>query len=389
MRRLLVLVCALVLVDTMLYAALTPLLGHFASQLHLSSGAAGVLVAAYAAGALLGGLPGGWAAARMGARRAVLVGLALMAVASLGFAWSQAFWPLALARLVQGAGSGFTWAGAFAWLLSYAPRERRGQLIGTAMGTAVLGALLGPVAGALAALLGRGPVFSAVAVLAVVLAAMTLRVQPQPPERASAAALRRAAGNERFVAGLWILLLGALLFGVISVLVPLHLARAGWGPAAIGAVWLVGAAIEAGQAPVIGRLVDRRGAFAPVRWSLALGVAGSLALIIDVPALPYAALVVVASVTYGILFTPSFALLADGAERAGLAHGMAFGMMNAAWALGAMIGPAAAGALAEVAGENLPLALAAAACATALWTLIRRSPGGISRQAPSARAETG
>ncbi len=58
MRRLVGLVSALVFVDTMLFAALTPLLGHFEHELHLSSATAGVLVAAYAAGALLGGLPG-------------------------------------------------------------------------------------------------------------------------------------------------------------------------------------------------------------------------------------------------------------------------------------------------------------------------------------------
>jgi len=44
MRRLLLLVSALVWVDTMLYAALTPLLPHFARSLHLSKAGAGVLV---------------------------------------------------------------------------------------------------------------------------------------------------------------------------------------------------------------------------------------------------------------------------------------------------------------------------------------------------------
>src|SRR5947209_13572500 len=76
MRRLLILVAVLVFVDTMLYAALTPLLPHFTHDLHLSKTHAGTLVAAYAIGALVGGLPGGWAAARVGPRRAVLVGLA-------------------------------------------------------------------------------------------------------------------------------------------------------------------------------------------------------------------------------------------------------------------------------------------------------------------------
>src|SRR3954453_9320484 len=192
MRRLLLLVCALVGVDTLLYTALTPLLPHFAHDLHLSKAGAGVLVAAYAAGALVGGLPGGAAAARLGARRAVLVGLTLMGLASLGFAFAHGFWPLAAARFLQGVGSGFTWAGAFAWLLAAAPRERRGELIGSAMGAAVFGALFGPVVGAAAALAGRGVVFSALAGLAVVLAAWSFRIEPVPPDRPSTAAIARA-----------------------------------------------------------------------------------------------------------------------------------------------------------------------------------------------------
>src|SRR5579872_346054 len=161
MRRLLLLVSALVFVDTMLFAALTPLLPHFAHTLGLSKTRAGVLVGAYAAGALIGGLPGGVAAARLGPRRAVLVGLTSMGVSSVGFALAGGFWGLFAARLVQGAGSAFTWAGAFAWLIAAAPRERRGQLMGTAMGAAVFGALFGPVVGAAAGLAGRAAIFSA------------------------------------------------------------------------------------------------------------------------------------------------------------------------------------------------------------------------------------
>jgi MFS family permease len=372
-RRLLLLVCALVLVDTMLYAALVPLLGHFAERLHLSSAQAGVLVAAYAAGALLGGLPGGIAAARLGPRRAVLCGLGLMGAASVGFAWSDAFWALAAARLMQGAGSSFTWAGAFTWLLSEAPRERRGEVIGTAMGAAVLGALLGPVAGAAASLLGRGWVFTALAALDGVLALLTLRIASHPPERFSAARLRRAAREPAFASGVGLLGLGALLFGVLDVLAPLRLAGSGWAPVAIGAVFLIAAAIEAGQAPYVGRLSDRRGPLMPVRYALAVGVPASLALMLGVPVLLYALLVVVASLAYGVVFTPAFALIADGADRAGLAQGLAFGMMNAAWAVGAMAGPAAAGALAGLAGEDLPLALAAGACAGALALCAREA----------------
>jgi predicted MFS family arabinose efflux permease len=372
MRRLLFLVSALVWVDTMLFAALTPLLPHFARSLHLSKTGAGALVAAYAAGALIGGLPGGAAAARLGARRAVLVGLALMGLASLGFAFAGEFWTLAAARLLQGCGSGFTWAGAFAWLLAAAPRERRGELIGSAMGAAVLGALFGPAVGAAAAFAGRGVVFTALAGLSVVLAAWTFRIEPVPPERPSAAAMARALRTPLFLGGLGLMALPALLFGVLSTLAPLHLSAAGWGAAGIGTVWLVGAGVEAGLSPLAGRVLDRRGATVPLQIVLAISVVVSVGLALGPRPLAYVPLVVVAAGAYGVLFTPAFILIADGAERSGLAQGMAFGLMNAAWALGALVGPAAGGATAAVSGDVAPFLVSAALCAATLAAVRRR-----------------
>ena len=64
MRRLVLLVSAVVLVDTMFYAAITPLLPELTRELGLAKAGAGVLAGAYAAGTLLGALPAGWLAAR-------------------------------------------------------------------------------------------------------------------------------------------------------------------------------------------------------------------------------------------------------------------------------------------------------------------------------------
>src|SRR6185312_15518623 len=79
MRRLLPFVCVVVVVDTALYSALTPLLPHFEETYHLSKGGVGALVAAYGLGVLAGAIPGGILAARRGARGAVLAGLRLVA----------------------------------------------------------------------------------------------------------------------------------------------------------------------------------------------------------------------------------------------------------------------------------------------------------------------
>jgi MFS family permease len=365
MRRLLLLVSSLVFVDTMLYAALTPLLPHFADELGLSKLSAGILVAAYPAGALIGGLPGGAAAARLGARRAVIVGLVGMGVASLGFAVADSFWTLFAARLVQGIGSSFTWAGAFAWLLAAAPRERRGALIGSAMGSAVFGALFGPVIGAAAAIIGRAAIFSALAALSVVLIAATLRLEPTPVEHPSAAAMGRALRDYRFAAGLGLMALASLLFGILSVLGPLRLSDAGWGAAAIGAIWLTGAALEGVASLLVGRLIDRRGRLLPVRAALATGTVLVLGLAAGPAPVIYAALIALSAAAFGILFTPAFALIAHGAENVALPQGMAFGFMSAAWATGAFVGPAAGGAIASATGDWIPFVLAATLCAIA------------------------
>jgi len=383
MRRLMLLVCTLVWVDTMLYAALTPLLPRFADHLHLSKAGAGVLVAAYAAGALVGGLPGGAAAARLGARRAVLVGLTLMGISSLGFAFAHGFTPLLAARFLQGCASGFTWAGAFAWLLAAAPRERRGQLIGTALGAAVFGALFGPVVGAVAALVGRAAVFTALAGLAVVLAVWTLQIESIPPDRPSLSAMARALRNRRFVGGLALMALPSLLWGVLSTLAPLQLAAVGWGAVAIGGVWLVGAALETALSPLAGRMIDRRGILVPVQASLAASAVLSVGLALTPRPLVYVPLLILAGGAYGVLFTPAFALIAEGAEQSGLAQGMAFGLMNAAWALGALIGPAAGGAVAAATGDVVPFLVSAGFCAIALAAVRRARLRTTVRVAPS------
>jgi MFS family permease len=295
-----------------------------------------------------------------------------MGIAGVGFAFAGGFWSLFAARLFQGAGSGFTWAGSFAWLLAATPRERRGQMLGTAMGSATFGAMLGPVVGAAAALAGRDVVFATLAGLSVVLIAWTLRLEPAPCEPTAFRAVVRALRNGTFVTGMLLMTLGALLFGVLAVLAPLHLSAAGWGAAAIGAVWLVGAALETVQAPLTGRLSDRRGALLPTKVALAAAAVLSLGLATGARPLAYVPLLVAAALFYGSLFTTAFALLADGAEEVGLPQGMAFGLMNVAWATGAVSGPAAGGAIAAATGDWIPFVLGALLCTGAFAALQRR-----------------
>src|SRR5439155_17901168 len=146
---------------------------------------------------------------------------------------------------------------------------RRGQLIGSAFGAAIVGALFGPVLGAIASFTGTGPAFGVVAGLAVALAA-TASTMPEPPrERPQPLYMLVDALRARKIqAGVWLCLLPALLFGTLSVLAPLRLSDLGWGAAAVGGTYLVGAGIEAAWAPLLGRLSDRYGRIPPLLGAL-------------------------------------------------------------------------------------------------------------------------
>ncbi|MBD0349136.1 MAG: MFS transporter [Thermoleophilia bacterium] len=388
MRRLLAVASAIVFVDSMLYSALTPLLPRYAEDFELSKAGAGALVGAYAAGALAGGLPGGVAAARFGPRAAAVAGLVLVGAASVAFGLAGSSWMLGGARFAQGVGSALSWAGALSWLVAAAPRGRRGELLGSALGVAIVGAMLGPVLGAIAEVAGDAPTFAAVAGLAGALALIALQMPGASSERASLRTLGAALRGRRLLGGLWLVALPSLLFGLLAVLVPLELAALGWGAVAIGAIWLAAAGIEAAMNPLLGRFVDRRGRLVPVRAALVASVGVSIALAWAGSAAAVAALVLAAALAYGAMFTPGMSIISDGAERAGVAQAIAFGAMNAAWAVGNLVGPAAGGATADAFGDGTAYVAAAALCAATFVAVSRyRRLVPHAPRAPGSRAE--
>ena len=371
MRRLLALVSSIIFVDALLFSALTPLVPAYAERFDLSKAGAGLLVGAYGAGALFGGIPGGVAAARFGPKRAVVGGLVLLSISSFAFALADSAGTLGGARFVQGVASTATWAGALAWLSVVAPRERRGEVIGTAFGVAVFGAILGPVFGGVAELVSIELAFAVVGTLTLAFAGLASLGRSAKRESASFAGLGRAFRDRRFVGGLWLNMLPAMLFGLLIVLTPLALDDAGWSTFAIAAVFFGAGLAEVVLNPVLGRYTDRVGRLLPVRAGLVASTIVALALAVSSRAALVAALVCAASISFGSLFTPGMSLTSHRAEWAGLAQGLAFGVMNTAWAFGELVGPTVGGALAESAGDAVPYAVGACLCALTLAATYR------------------
>ena len=366
MRRLLPFVCVVVVVDTMLFAALTPLLPHFEHAYDLSKSSVGALAAAYGIGVLAGSVPAGAVAARRGGRAAVLAGLMLVSVSSVGVALAGSFEVLFAARLAQGVGSSLTWAGALAWVALATPRERRGRAMGTAMAAAVFGALLGPGIGAAGSLVGVRAAFATVAGLNALLAVVAVGLEAPPREQQPLRVIFGALRSREFVRGLWLMTIPALLFGALNVLAPLTLDEHGFGAAAIGAIWIGAAALESGINPWLGRVADRVGPALPVRAALVGSILVSVGLAATGWPWLLVPLVFAAAVAFGSFYAPSLTMLSHAAENVGLAQGLGFGVMNAAWAIGNAIGPAAGGGLAELTSNAVPYLVGAAICAATL-----------------------
>ena len=372
MRRLLALASAIVFIDAMFFAAIVPLLPAFAEEFDLTKTGAGILAAAYPAGTLLGSLPGGWLAARLGVRPTVVVGLVLLITSSIAFAFANSIVVLDVARFVQGLGSAASWAGALGWLVGAAPRERRGELIGSAMAAAIVGALLGPVLGAAAASLGTELVFTAVGVAAGGLLVWALltpsgQVPPRTPMRRVIAGLR----DPRIATGMWVVVLVGLMFGTLDVLAPLRLDELGATAAGIGATFVAAGALEATMSPYFGRLSDRHGRVLPCL--IGLGASGIAMALLPWPEATAAlvAIVVLTGPSIGILWTPSMAMISDGADDIGLDQGYAVALINLAWSSGQTVGSAGGARLGEAYGDTLPYLTLAAICALTLAAVSR------------------
>lgn len=376
MRRLLIFASTLVLFDVTFYSAIAPLLPDYVSDLGLSKAEAGILSAAYAAGTLIASLPAGLLATRVGPRRTVLGGLALLGVSSFAFGFGGDVAVLDTARFIQGVAGALIWSGALTWLITASPPEKRGSVIGTALGTAVAGALIGPALGALAAEIGTKAVFGAVVVIAAGFAAIATRM-PQPPvaEWRSLGEIRRVMTSPPVIRSTLFVAVPSLMFGAVEVLIPLRIDELGGGHVLIAGAFIVGAAIEATLAPLTGRYSDRVGRRLP--FVAGLGIC-ALAMAIFAAAAGVGVVVsalLVASLGAGVCFAPALTMLSETAEAECLDQGLAAGLSNMAWASGQVAGGLVGGAVADVAGFALPaIAVAVVLVATAIYAIRNDMP---------------
>jgi MFS family permease len=372
------LVRILLLFESSLYAAVTPVLPHYAHALQASKPALGLLAAAYTLGLLPGSVLGGWVAARLGVRRTTLIGLVAFAFAVAAFGFASSLVTLDLLRAVQGLACGLIWGGALTWVITVTPLAQRGATLGSVIGAATFGTLIGPLLGTMAVATSTELVFSAVGAISLGLAAWVQRQRnpapiaqlPLAPELGSPqgsgersphgafsrrAALTSPAAHGLYLGG-WLILLEAMIFGATNVLIPLRLARFGASGVVIGATFLGAAALGTALSTMVGRVTDRRGPRLPITVGLLLS-----AILVPALALPHspALLAILAVIALGGPLTgcmiPAVSTMTDSAERLGIALVVASTLFNLAYAAGETIGAPAAAVISQATSDAVPL----------------------------------
>ena len=350
-----------VFLDALLMFAIVPLLPQYARELDLSKTQAGLAVGAYSGAVLLASPVVGHWSARIGARRLTIFGVGLLAVATLALAEVSSFAGLFGVRVGQGLSSAVSWTAGMAWLSEASPAGERGKVLGAAMSFATVGTLVGPVVGGtLGSAYGVKVPFVILGATAALLTAACLAAPPAPraAEAVPVRALARTLGQNRTVlAALVVMTLVATVSGTLDTLVPLRMGQAGYSAIAITAVLTAAGVLATACNYGVGRLFDRIGGI-----RIAVIAMLATAALVAVPVVFAAAVVVIAvflASTPPIAgqYAVAFPLCAAGADDAGVAHSSVFGILNLAWGLGFLVGPAAGAAIAEASSDRVTYAL--------------------------------
>ncbi|MEV6829206.1 MFS transporter [Amycolatopsis sp. NPDC051102] len=373
-RSVIAAVCAAMLIDSLLYSLVVPVLPGYAARLGASQAEIGVLFASYAVGLVVATPVLGRLSDRFGRRRPMLAGSAGLAASTVLYAFADSYALLLTARFAQGVAAAAVWTAGVALVADLVPAERLGRSMGLVMGAMSVGLILGPPLGGFLEQYGdhRTPFLAVVA--ATVVGAVIQAVLIRDGARRVAVASVRSLLRDRSLRGVVVAVaLGSSALSMLEPILPLALAdRYGATPAVIGIVFGAATLANGAASPVIGFAADR---CHRVRlMALGLVLSGGLLPMLLLPGGPVGtgAVLVAFAVAYGFVLVPALPELAAVAERhGGGAYATVFAVFNLSYCVGMVVGPTAGGAGAQV---SLPATLAvtgALLCFSGLLLLTR------------------
>ena len=382
-RRALVVVYALVFYTAALELAIVPLLPFYSREFDLSTVEAGLLLASMNIAVMVLSIPLGRLSDRIGPRRMTVAASMIYALAAVGQGLFSVYELLVISWAAFGVGVAIVASGSLAWLSDLLPADRRSSALGGVATVSGIGVIAGPLyGGVVVESLGREASFllaaALVGLLGLVAQRSTSEATSRPPLISLSATLLAVRMEPLVSGGLTIVGLLGLVFGVVSVLVPLRLSDNGLSDGEVGLVFSATAAIFIAVTWVVARGGAKHVAL-PVAAALAFAQAAVLLIpIATVSTIALIAFLVMRAPIWGASSTISYPLTSEGAHRAGLGRGAIFGLLNLCWGVGAVAGPLLGSAIAHALGETWAYGALALVCASAGLLLV-----GLSRREAS------
>lgn len=248
--------------------AIMPVIALTGRDLGASVGVAGLLLALLAVGQILGDVPAGALAARVGDRRAMLLAATLAVFTLAACALARDVWLLGVAALATGATNAVFTLARQSYLTEVSPVLRRARALSTLAGVQRIGTFIGPFAGALVIhLAGTGATYW-LAVGTSVVAALIVAVVPDAEGAAAAHAhtavvvpVRRLLADHRQVLttlGIAVLAVGAVR-GARQTVLPLWTEHLGMSATTTSLIFGLSGAVDMLLFYPSGRVMDRLG----------------------------------------------------------------------------------------------------------------------------------
>ncbi len=355
-RRLAVSVYSLLLVGEVLWSAVFPLGPYYHDRFALDATQTGAIAAAASLAILVVSIPAGLLTDRIGARRMTIGAAAAVAASAAGHAVASSFPTLLAVRVLFGLGFGALWPAALAYLTGVADERLRARLLSSSIVVAGLGTTIGPVIGGLLTeRYGLAVPFGATAAFAVAFLGLLLTGPDARPTQDEAmhlvTALRRLASEPLAIVGMLCMVLPGFVANTVHLLLPLRLHEQGVSDTRIGLALAAGAAVFFVTSMTTTALVTRAASLgAAASGMVAVAVIFTLPLLTTAPP-ALEGFLLVRAVPIAVLFTISVPLTNAGARRQGVAQAAVLGLMNMLWAVAAIAGPLAAGALDDHVGH--------------------------------------
>lgn len=336
------------------FGVVAPAIPVFARDFGVGRTAAGAVISAFAFMRLVSALGSGRLVNRIGERLVLATGIGIVAVSSLLAGFAQTYTQLLLLRGVGGIGSAMFTVSAISLLLRVVDADQRGRATGMWQSGFLLGAIAGPaIGGPLTDISLRAPFFVYAVTLAVAggigmlfLTRSRLSEREESSGPSTSTTLPQALRVSGYRAALTSNLgNGWALFGVRSSLIPLFVVEGiGASGTWVGIGFFVSAAAQGAALPVFGGLTDRVGRRPVMIGGAALSAVAFGALAANDSLVVYVMAMVLFGIGAAMMSVAPSAAVGDVVAGRGGTVVAAFQMSAD---LGAVVGPLAAGWLAD------------------------------------------